>query len=191
MRNVGFVAFGFSLLTAALGCSHPSAPMAPSSPAAATVADVPLYWDLSQPRPEWPSATEGANLQIRFWQGPGRACVGVQTREQLPPTRNVAQAVYGDVVIVKDGEPSPQTPRRGRQIAQAALAPGHYCLTIQKHSCLVDITVPAVATDAIVVQPVPAPAMRQDLPGIAVEISTGVVRIDVSPPIADGIPPCS
>lgn len=150
-----------------------------------------MYWDLAKPRPEWPSATEGANLQIRFWQGPARECVGVQTREPMPPTRNVAQAVYGEVAIVKDGEPAPQLPHRGRQIAQATLAPGHYCLTIQNHPCLVDITVPAVANDAIIVQPVPEPAMRQELPGIAVDTSTGVVRIDVSPPIADGIPPCS
>lgn len=150
-----------------------------------------MYWDLAKPRPEWPSATEGANLQIRFWQGPGRACVGVQTREPMPPTRNVAQAVYGEVAIVKDGEPAPQLPRRGRQIAQATLAPGHYCLTIQNHPCLVDITVPARTSDAIVVQPVPAPTTRQDLPGIAVDTATGVVRIEVSEPVTAMIPRCS
>lgn len=116
-----------------------------------------------------------------------------EQREATPAVSYFSLAIGEAVAIAPKDNPRDATYVQSgdRRVAETTLAPGRYCLTISNHTCLVDLTVPSEAGAPFVFQPLPDPAADQHVPGVTVDTSTGVVRLDVMPPVASMVPPCS
>jgi hypothetical protein len=186
--------YGLAVLASA-GCHHgggASAPSTVSKPEAPIIST----WTQGQPAPAWPTGPAGTNLQVRVWTAPNN-CQGTpptrEQREATPAASYFSLAIGEAVAIAPNDNPSDATyvQSGNRRVAETTLVPGRYCLTISNHTCLVDLTVPSEAGAPFVIQPLPDPATDHHVPGVTVDTSTGVVRLDVLPPVAGMVPPCS
>ena len=195
-RNSGW--YGLAVLVGA-GCHHGGG-SAVRSTASKPQAPIIATWTQGQPAPAWPVGSTGGlagvNLQVRVWTAPNN-CHGTaptpDQREAIQEANYFSLAVGAVVAISRNEYPSDATHVQSgnRRMAETTLAPGRYCLTISNHTCLVDLTVPSEVGTPFVIQPLPDPTVEQHVPGVIVDTSTGVVRLDVVPPVASMVPTCS
>lgn len=198
MRVLGLSGwYGLAMLASA-GCYHGGSPAQSVTPLAATQSEAPVIngWVRGQPAPAWPTGPAGTNLQVRVWTGTDNCQGTPPTPEQLaaaPSSSYLSLAIGGAVAIAPKDNPRDATyvQSGNRGVAETTLAPGRYYLTISNHTCLVDLTVPSEAGAPFVIQPLPDPTIDQRMPGVAVDTSTGVVHIDVTPSLVSSIPMCS